>query len=38
VTEAITNAQAFIKTQEEFGSFDGYIWGFLDGYCVVGYG
>jgi len=27
----ITNAQAFIKIQEEFGSFNKYIWGFVDG-------
>lgn len=28
---AITNAQAFIKVQEEFGSFDAYVWRFVDG-------
>jgi len=27
----ITNAQAFIKIQEEFGSFSKYIWGFVHG-------
>ncbi len=27
----ITNAEAFIKIQEEFGSFSKYIWGFVDG-------
>ena len=27
----ITNAQAFIKIQEEFGSFSKYIWSFVDG-------
>jgi DNA-3-methyladenine glycosylase I len=31
ITAAITNAQAFINIQEEFGSFDGYIWRFVDG-------
>ncbi len=31
VNSAITNAQAFIKVQEEFGSFDEYIWRFVDG-------
>ncbi|MHA7056588.1 DNA-3-methyladenine glycosylase I [Aquimarina sp. M1] len=31
VNSAITNAQNFIKIQEEFGSFDTYIWGFIDG-------
>mgnify|MGYP001210817817 FL=1 len=31
IKAAITNAQAFIKVQEEFGSFDDYIWRFVDG-------
>lgn len=31
VNAAITNAQAFIKIQEEFGSFSKYYWGFVDG-------
>ncbi|MCF7568429.1 DNA-3-methyladenine glycosylase I [Sabulilitoribacter arenilitoris] len=31
VKATITNAQAFIKIQEEFGSFSKYIWGFVDG-------
>ena len=31
VNAAITNAQAFIKVQEEFGSFSKYIWGFTNG-------
>lgn len=31
VKATITNAQAFIKIQEEFGSFSKYIWGFTDG-------
>lgn len=31
VKATITNAQAFIKIQEEFGSFSNYIWGFVDG-------
>lgn len=31
IESAITNAQAFIKIQEEFGSFDAYIWRFVDG-------
>lgn len=30
VRSAVTNAQAFIKIQEEFGSFSKYIWGFVD--------
>ena len=31
VNATITNAQAFIKIQEEFGSFSKYIWEFVDG-------
>ncbi|GGK23103.1 DNA-3-methyladenine glycosylase I [Yeosuana aromativorans] len=27
----ITNAQAFMEVQKEFGSFSNYIWGFVDG-------
>src|SRR5579862_4967842 len=30
VRSAIQNAQAFIRVQEEFGSFDAYIWGFVE--------
>ncbi|TPN87551.1 DNA-3-methyladenine glycosylase I [Aquimarina algicola] len=30
VNATISNAQNFIKVQEEFGSFDNYIWGFID--------
>jgi len=28
---AVENAKAFLRTQEEFGSFDRYIWQFVDG-------
>jgi DNA-3-methyladenine glycosylase I len=31
VNAAITNARAFLKIQEEFGSFDAYIWQFVGG-------
>ncbi len=31
VQSAVTNARAFIKIQEEFGSFDSYAWRFVDG-------
>ncbi len=31
VNATVTNAQAFIKIQEEFGSFSKYIWDFVDG-------
>jgi len=30
VNATVSNAQAFIKIQEEFGSFSKYIWGFVD--------
>ena len=30
IESARTNAQAFIKIQEEFGSFSHYLWGFVD--------
>lgn len=31
VNAAVTNAQAYIKVQEEFGSFSKYFWAFTDG-------
>ncbi|MEM1001490.1 MAG: DNA-3-methyladenine glycosylase I [Bacteroidota bacterium] len=31
VKATVSNAQAFIKVQEEFGSFSDYIWGFVNG-------
>ena len=31
VESAVTNAQAFLAVQNEFGSFSKYIWGFVDG-------
>ncbi len=31
VRSAVTNAQAFLAVQEEFGSFSTYIWGFVGG-------
>lgn len=31
IKAAVSNAQAFIKVQEEFGSFSKYIWGFVGG-------
>ena len=30
VESTVTNAQAFLKVQEEFGTFDAYMWGFVD--------
>jgi DNA-3-methyladenine glycosylase I len=35
VNAAVTNAKAFLKVQEEFGSFDKYIWQFTDGKQIV---
>lgn len=35
VTSAIGNARAFLAVQEAFGSFDAYIWDFVDGVPVV---
>ncbi|MHB8771018.1 MAG: DNA-3-methyladenine glycosylase I [Syntrophales bacterium] len=31
VAAAVTNARAFLRVQEEFGSFDRYLWRFVDG-------
>ena len=31
INSAVTNAQAFLTVQREFGSFDSYIWQFVDG-------
>lgn len=31
IRATISNAQAFMKVQDEFGSFSKYIWGFVDG-------
>ena len=35
VESAVRNARAFLEVQEEFGSFDAYIWGFVGGRPVV---
>lgn len=35
VRAAVTNAAAFLRVQEEFGSFDSYIWQFVDNRPVV---
>src|SRR5690606_25529796 len=34
IKAAVTNAKAFIKVQEEFGSFSKYIWSFVDGKSI----
>lgn len=31
IASSIGNARAFLATQEEFGSFDAYVWGFIGG-------
>jgi len=35
INAAVTNAQAFLKTQAEFGTFDTYIWQFTDHKTIV---
>jgi DNA-3-methyladenine glycosylase I len=35
VESAVRNARAFLRVQEEFGSFDDYIWSFVDGRPVM---
>jgi DNA-3-methyladenine glycosylase I len=35
IRTAVTNAQAFLKVQEEFGTFDKYIWQFTGGKTIV---
>lgn len=35
VASTVSNAQAFLKVQAEFGSFKKYIWGFVDGQPIV---
>ena len=34
IKAAVSNAQAFLKVQEEFGSFDTYIWSFTNGEVI----
>jgi len=34
VEAAITNARAFLEVQQEFGTFDRYIWSFVDGRSI----
>jgi DNA-3-methyladenine glycosylase I len=35
IDSAITNARAFLQVQREFGSFDRYLWSFVDGRPIV---
>ena len=34
IASAVTNAQAFLAVQREFGSFDAYVWGFTGGKMI----
>ncbi|HVW29309.1 MAG TPA: DNA-3-methyladenine glycosylase I [Polyangiaceae bacterium] len=36
IESTVKNAQAFLKLQKEFGSFDAYLWAFVDGAPVQG--
>ncbi len=36
IASAVRNAKAFLEVQKEFGSFDKYIWGFVDGRPIDG--
>ena len=36
IASAVSNAKAFLKVQKEFGSFDKYIWSFVDGKPIDG--
>jgi DNA-3-methyladenine glycosylase I len=36
IASAVSNAKAFLKVQKEFGSFDKYIWSFVDAKPLVG--
>jgi DNA-3-methyladenine glycosylase I len=36
VAASVKNAQAFLAVQEAFGSFDAYLWGFVDGKPIIG--
>lgn len=35
VDASVVNARAFLRVQEEFGSFDAYLWGFVGGKPIV---
>jgi DNA-3-methyladenine glycosylase I len=35
IASAITNAKAFLQIQEEFGSFDAYVWQFVGGKPII---
>jgi DNA-3-methyladenine glycosylase I len=35
IESTVTNAQAFLQVQKEFGSFDRYLWNFVDGKPII---
>lgn len=35
IASAVRNAKAFLKVREEFGSFDRYLWAFVDGRPII---
>lgn len=35
VESAVTNAKAFLLVRDEFGTFDRYVWGFVDGAAII---
>lgn len=35
IRSVVTNARAFIKLREEYGSFSNYIWGYVDGKPII---
>jgi DNA-3-methyladenine glycosylase I len=35
IESAVTNAKAFLKVRKEFGTFDKYIWGFVNGQPII---
>jgi DNA-3-methyladenine glycosylase I len=35
IRAAIQNARAFLRVQEDFGTFDTYLWAFVDGHTIV---
>ena len=36
IASAVTNAKAFLAIQKEFGSYDAYVWRFVDGHPIDG--
>jgi DNA-3-methyladenine glycosylase I len=36
INSVVKNAQCFLKIQNEYGSFDNYLWGFVNGETIIG--